>query len=126
MLDRIIQSRPVKSNTRRSDPAGHVPVSIPERRRFSRGVIASEIRLHMDEEYYTAELIDISAGGAQLRSPVVPRVGAKITVEVERLGAVAARVVRRLSNSIAIEFELPETMCEEFVRRLEGLQAVAA
>lgn len=126
MLDRIIHATPGKSKLRRSDSASHVRTGIPERRRFSRGVIASEIRLHLDDEYYTAELIDISAGGAQLRSLVVLRVGAKIIVEVERLGAMAARVVRRLSNSIAIEFELSETMREEFVRRLQGLQAVAA
>ncbi len=130
MHDKMRHNRPYKLatnvNGHRADSSDHIQLSLPERRRFSRSAICSNLRLLVNDESYAAKLIDISPSGAQVRTTVVPRMGVNIIIEVERLGAIPARVVRRLSNSIAIEFELPENMREDFIRRVEELHTVAA
>ena len=61
------------ATSRRSDPAGHVRLSVAERRQYRRNAVNAEATLTINNEVYSAELLDISTGGAQLRCSVVPR-----------------------------------------------------
>lgn len=103
------------------DPAGHASSVASGRRRYSRRVLSSGARLRIgleNGESVVAKLIDISAGGARLRSVLVPRIGAKIAIELERLGTLPSRVLRRFSNGIAVEFDLTGDQREALAHRL--------
>lgn len=106
---------------RRIDPAAHVRLHAAERRRHRRGEIHLHAVLRYESEVFVAQLTDISAGGAQLRCSLVPRLGAMIEMETEEFGSLSARVVRRLPRSLAVEFEFQEVERMEFTDRLDGL-----
>jgi len=108
-------------DTRRRDPAGHVRMSAAERRQYRRGAVALSATLKINSESFSAELVDISAGGAQLRCSVVPGAGMLISIELEGVGAIPARVIRRLPRTIAVEFDLPETHRAEIAEKLDRL-----
>jgi hypothetical protein len=98
-----------------------VRLSVSERRQFKRDAIAMRATLRINQESYSAELLDISVGGAQLRCSLVPRTGLLISIETEGLGVIPARVVRRLPRTIAVEFDIPETRRTEFKEKLDRL-----
>lgn len=106
---------------RREDNTRHVRLSVTERREFWRGSCALSATLILNNEAFSAELLDISAGGAQLRCSVVPGEGAEIGIEVSGFGLLHARVVRRLPKGIAVEFYFTELQRAEFSERLELL-----
>ena len=106
---------------RRIDPAAHVRLHAAERRRHRRGEIHLHAVLRYEKEAFAAHLTDISAGGAQLRCSLVPRVGAVIELETKEFGILMARVVRRLPRSLAVEFELPENEMTDFTGRVDSL-----
>jgi len=108
-------------DTRRRDPAGHVRMSVAERRQYWRGAVTLSATLKINSESFSAELVDISAGGAQLRCSVVPRAGMLISIELEGFGAIPARVIRRLPRTIAVEFDLSETHRAEIAEKLDRL-----
>lgn len=121
MYSRGTHGELARPHGRHVDPAGHIKLSASDRRRYSRGDINADVRLSLDpqtKEFFAAKLIDISAGGARLRSFLVPRIGATIAVEIERLGVLKARVVRRFSHSIAVEFDIADNQREAFACRL--------
>jgi len=68
--------------SRRGDPIGHVRMSVSERRLYRRGRIAVDASIKIHDESFSAELLDIFAGGARLRCAVVPRAGTEIGVDV--------------------------------------------
>ncbi len=106
---------------RRGDPTGHVRMSVAERREFRRDSVALRAALKINSESFSAEILDISAGGAQLRCSVVPRAGIEILLEMDGLGVLPARVIRRLPKTIAVEFTIPETQRADFAEKLDML-----
>ncbi|MGK2871399.1 MAG: PilZ domain-containing protein [Alphaproteobacteria bacterium] len=115
------QSSDFGARALRRDAARHVRLSVAERRQFKRGLVALHVNLKINGETFSAELLDISAGGAQLRCSIVPRDGAKIDVEVSGFGLIRACVVRRLPKAIAVEFDLTELQRAEFAEKLDRL-----
>lgn len=111
----------VSELSRRGDPTGHIRLSVAERRVYRRGVISAQINLKIQNENYPGELVDISAGGAQLRCSVVLRIGAEIEVEINQDGVFPARVIRRHPKTIAVEFIFPESRREKLVEKLNQL-----
>ncbi len=109
------------ARSRREDPAGHVRMSVAERREFQRNRVVLQAKLKINGESFSAELLDISTGGAQLRCSVVPGAGAVIGVELDGFGVLPARVVRRLPKTVAVEFDLAKKQRDEFVERLNAL-----
>lgn len=112
--------------SRRGDPTGHIRMSVTERRNHRRGAITSQAKLIIRNESYTAVIVDISAGGAQVRCTVVPRTGTEIAIEISGLGLLPARVIRRLPNSIAVEFYLTPSQRETFAATLDTMIIVHA
>ena len=125
-MENARNSNPDFAITRRSDPAGHVRMSATERRFYRRGRIATPATMKFHDESFTVELVDISAGGAQLRCSVVLRAGVEISIELHGLGALPARVVRRLPNSIAVAFDLSDSLREALAARLDALITATA
>ncbi len=107
--------------TRRSDPAGHIRLSVSERRQYRREAPVLQTTLKINDEAYSAELLDISSGGARVRCSVVPKAGAEIIIGLEGFGELPAQVVRRLPSAVAVEFKLPPLQYAEFTERLDRL-----
>ncbi|MCK9993206.1 MAG: hypothetical protein Dbin4_01726 [Alphaproteobacteria bacterium] len=109
------------ASSRRSDPTGHVRLSVAERREYRRNPVKADAMLTINNEVYSAELLDISTGGAQLRCAVVPRNGMDVCFGLKGFGEVPARVVRRLPKSVALEFDLTHLQRAEFAEKLDRL-----
>lgn len=107
--------------TRRGDPTGHVRMSVSERRQNRRGELSLEASLKINNETYSAEILDISSGGARLRCSVVPRNGASIAISLDGFADLPAVVIRRLPTAIAVEFRLPPLQYAEFSERLDRM-----
>lgn len=105
--------------TRRGDPAGHVRLSASERRQYRRDAPLLQTTLRINDEAYSAELLDISTGGARVRCSVVPKTGAEIIIGLEGFGDLPAQVVRRLPSAVAVEFKLLPLQYAEFSERLD-------
>ncbi|MEQ1889919.1 MAG: PilZ domain-containing protein [Alphaproteobacteria bacterium] len=106
---------------RRGDPAGHVRLRVSERRFYRRGTISTPAILKIYDESYAVELVDISLSGAQIRCAIVPRAGTEIDIEMRGVGIMPARVIRRLPNSFAVEFNLCEKLRSVFAAALDTL-----
>jgi PilZ domain len=104
--------------TRRGDPAGHVRLSVSERRQYRRDAPVLQTTLRINDEAYSAELLDISTG-ARIRCSVVPKAGAEIIIGLEGFGDLPAQVVRRLPSAVAVEFKLLPLQYAEFSERLD-------
>lgn len=115
------QFESVNAIRRREDPVAHVRMSSSERRQYRRNVVDLEVTLNINNESFSAELLDISTGGARLRCSVVPRTGIDIILDLEGYGELPATVVRRLPTALAIEFKLPPLQQAEFSERLDRL-----
>lgn len=111
----------VAAFSRRGDPIGHVRMSVSERRLYRRGRIAADATIKIHDETFSAELLDISAGGARLRCSVVPRAGTEIGVEVQGIGSFQAKVIRRLPNCVAVEFHFSENQRSLVAEKLDSL-----
>jgi PilZ domain len=107
--------------TRRGDPAGHVRLSVSERRQYRRDAPLLQTTLRINDEAYSAELLDISTGGARVRCSVVPKAGAEIIIGLEGFGDLPAQVVRRLPSAVAVEFKLAPLQYAEFSERLDQI-----
>ncbi len=107
--------------SRRGDPNGHVRLSAAERRNYRRSAVTMPALIRLTSEVYEANLIDISPGGAQLRCSVVPRIGADVGIELNGFDIIPARVVRRLPQSIAVEFDMPQHQRDKFAVALDAL-----
>ena len=84
-------SQPVDHNDRRK----HLRVQIPLKARF----------LNDAGEEHPCLVIDVSAGGALLRTKNPPAFGKKVVLYVDRLGRFEGRVIRSGGNSFAINYE---------------------
>lgn len=72
-----------------------IPCIEPPRRRAEERYPTTEaLRLRVDGRWYPASGCDISVDGLRLSTPAALHVGSTVTVELSRVGAVAARVVR--------------------------------
>ena len=110
------------ARVRETDPASHVRMTVSERRKFARGVFSWNARLRLGTDVFSADLIDLSAGGARVCSSLVPRLDIELLLEVDKIGVFAARVIRRFSNSFALEFDLSDEQREA----LEAQLAIAS
>ncbi len=64
----------------------------------------------LDGRHFEGLIVDMSLGGAALRADVQmatqPSAGTPVTLDINRVGRVPAKVVRPLFNGIAVEFDI--------------------
>lgn len=107
--------------SRKKDPASHVHMSAAERRHYRRGHMAMDVSVHIQNESFDAIVVDVSVGGAQVRSSFVPRIGVVISMTMQEFGCLNARVVRRLQNSFAVEFDPADPQFPKWAHTVEKL-----
>ena len=66
----------------------------------------------LDGRHFEGLIVDISLGGAALRADVQmatqPSAGTPVTLDIDRVGRVSAKVARPLFNGIAVEFDIDD------------------
>ncbi len=92
-----------------------------EKRRYKRYPMSGKILFQTESMNAIGELIDIAMGGALIRSAVIPSPGSQVTARFvvrDYPGEFEARgkVVRILTNALAIEFLEKPPWLEEMLR----------
>ncbi len=70
---------------------------------------------------YPCEVIDVSEGGAGLKTKIVPEVGAAIILYFDDMGRVRAHVVRHLEEGCGVSFTTTQIKRDRVVQRLDLL-----
>lgn len=95
---------------------------VPDRRRHKRVSVTLLGRfMRQNKQEYPCKLIDISAGGAALMSPVVPEIGERIVASFDHIGMIDGQVVRELEGGFCIKIIATKHKREKLVAQITWL-----
>ncbi len=93
-----------------------------DRRRDERYGVFERCGVTLEGRQFEGLIVDRSLGGAALRADVQmatqPSVGTAVTLDINRVGRVPAKVVRPLFNGIAVEFDIDRDTKDRLVAAL--------
>lgn len=92
-----------------------------DRRAYRRVRIEQFCRMIYHGREYPCEVIDVSEGGAGLKTTVVPEVGESIILYFDDMGRVRAEVVRHLDGGCGVSFTATQIKRDRVVQRLDLL-----
>ena len=93
-----------------------------ERRRFRRFDMRLMGRFMLeDKSEYTCRIINISAGGAAIASPVQPRIGEEVIVYMDHIGRAKGHVGRSEPDHFGVCFDISETQRERIALKISWL-----
>lgn len=96
-------------------------VSGRDRRQHRRVRIEQFCRMILHGREYPCEVIDVSEGGAALKSEARPDIGESIILYFDDMGRVRAQVVRFLETGFAVSFSMAQIKRDRVVQRLDLL-----
>jgi hypothetical protein len=83
-----------------------------DRRRHIRCTVFELCRVKVEGQEYEGAVVDLSMGGAVFKMdvhlPLQPPVGTPVSLYIERVGRIPAKVVRPLVGGIAVEFRIDQ------------------
>ena len=83
-----------------------------EKRRHIRWTVFELCRVVVEGQEYEGAVVDLSMGGAAFKMdvhlPLQPAIGTPVSLHIERVGRIPARVVRPLVGGIAVEFRIDQ------------------
>ncbi len=83
-----------------------------EERRHIRWAVFELCRVVVEGQEYEGAVVDLSMGGAAFKMdvhlPLQPAIGTPVSLHIERVGRIPARVVRPLVGGIAVEFRIDQ------------------
>ncbi|MCF6328414.1 MAG: PilZ domain-containing protein [Henriciella sp.] len=94
------------------------PRSKPDRRRHHRVALHLRGRFMSDNADHSLQTIDISCGGAKVRSEIMPAKGDPVVCYFDDLGRVSAQVVRHLDDGFAVSFDASAHKRDKLADRL--------
>ncbi|GAA4742317.1 hypothetical protein GCM10023264_04320 [Sphingomonas daechungensis] len=106
-----------------SAPTAHDGDPFADRRAYPRVPVALPAFLQVQDERHSVQLLDLSAGGAKLISPLSLATGTAVTLDCGTLGRVA--IVRWRSGEVigvSFETELEAREITALIQRSEALQ----
>jgi hypothetical protein len=77
-----------------------------DKRRFGRAALSRFVVLTLDGQECSCTLLDLSGGGAAVKTHLRPAIGKAVNLQVPGLGFFQGEVVRHLDDGIAIEFKI--------------------
>jgi cellulose synthase (UDP-forming) len=96
-----------------------VCIEPPQRRNEERFLATEEAAIKLGATAYPGQLIDISMSGALIETAAPAARGDIVQIELEDVGTVAARVVRRKDDArVALEFRANSAEREHLIRKL--------
>tara|TARA_R110002072_G_scaffold34317_2_gene102793 strand:+ start:750 stop:1112 length:363 start_codon:yes stop_codon:yes gene_type:complete len=93
------------------------------RRAHRRIAMSREGRIHHFAGDAPARILDISAGGAGLQMEMRLPDGTEMTLEIDNIGLIPARIVRQMQEGVAVKFEFSAEKEQELIRRIAHLVA---
>ncbi len=94
------------------------PRSKPDRRRHQRVDLSLGGRFMFDNADHSLQTIDVSCGGAKVRSKVMPPKGDPVVCYFDDLGRVSAHVTRHLDDGFAVRFDASAHKRDKLADRL--------
>ncbi len=88
------------------------------RREHKRIIVSAPAVVQTGDEEFSGKILNISAGGAGISMDVQLKDDSRITVNIEDLGMIPARVVRKLQNGVAVKFEISEEKEKRFIQQV--------
>src|ERR1700704_5806801 len=103
-------------------PQGVLSRIVPDRRRHKRISVTLLGRfMRENKEEHTCKLIDISAGGAAVISPVSVPVGERVVAYVDHIGGIEGTVVREFDGGFAFKINATKHKREKLAAQLTWL-----
>ncbi|WP_169544917.1 PilZ domain-containing protein [Sneathiella aquimaris] len=93
------------------------------RREHRRVLISNAATVETGENEFPGRILNISAGGAGIRMDVSLMDNTRITVNIENLGIVPAKVVRQMKDGVGVKFELSEEKEKRFIEQITQIVA---
>lgn len=93
------------------------------RRAHRRIVMAGETEVTHDGGRLPARILNISLGGAGLQMDMRLPDATEISVEIENIGLIPARIVRQMEDGVGIKFEFSEEKEQALIRQIANLVA---
>jgi hypothetical protein len=101
--------------------SGPRPVAHDDRRTYRRIKIEQFCRMIYRGREFPCEVIDVSEGGAALRTDAAPENGESVILYFDDMGRVRAQVVRRTETGCAVSFSTTQVKRDRVVQRLDLL-----
>ncbi|MBL4908359.1 MAG: PilZ domain-containing protein [Sneathiella sp.] len=67
---------------------------------------------------YSGKILNISAGGAGIRLDVQLLDNTQITVNIDNVGTIPAKVVRQMQDGVGVKFDLSEEKEQRFIQQI--------
>ncbi len=91
------------------------------RREHRRVLVSNPTTVMNDGEEIAARILNISAGGAGIRMDVRLMDSTQITVNIENVGIIPAKVVRQLQDGVGVKFEISEEKEQLFIQQISKI-----
>lgn len=103
-------------------PQGVLSRIVPDRRRYKRIAVTLLGRfMRESKEEHPCRLVDISAGGAALMSPVAVPVGERVVAYFDHIGGIEGVVVREFDGGFAVSIKATRHKREKLAAQLTWL-----
>ncbi|MEX1034843.1 MAG: PilZ domain-containing protein [Sneathiella sp.] len=100
-----------------------LPPPNDNRRAYRRASLIQKTRIRHDGEAYSGRILNISVGGAGLQMEVRLPDATEITVEIEDIGMIPARIVRQMDDGVGVEFTFSPEKEQMFIRQIARIIA---
>jgi PilZ domain len=91
------------------------------RREHTRVLVSGEATVVSGDTEYNGRILNISAGGAGIDLDVQLSDNTQVTVNIEDMGLIPARVVRNMKDGVGVKFEITKEKEERFVRQISEI-----
>ncbi|MEH6403208.1 MAG: PilZ domain-containing protein [Sneathiella sp.] len=88
------------------------------RRQHKRILLSNPTTIKSDGDSYSGRILNISAGGAGIRMDVRLLDDTELTVNIENVGMIPAKVVRQMQNGVGVKFEISEEKEKRFIEKI--------
>ncbi len=88
------------------------------RREHKRVLISKPTLVKSGEQEFNGRILNISAGGAGISLDVQLKDNTRITVNIEDVGMIPARVVRNMKDGVGVKFEISEEKEARFIQQI--------
>ena len=91
------------------------------RREHKRILISKPTLVKTGEQEFNGRILNISAGGAGISLDVQLKDNTRITVNIEDIGMIPARVVRNMKDGVGVKFEISEEKEARFISQITDI-----
>ncbi|GLQ07611.1 PilZ domain-containing protein [Sneathiella chinensis] len=90
----------------------------PNRRSHKRILVSSPTTIQAESGHHPGKILNISAGGAGIELDVELADQTRITVNIDDMGFIPARVVRQMKDGVGVRFEISADKEERFIQQI--------